>query len=47
MALILGGGLGGAAVGGLVGYFIKIDKWQEVPLETLGANIAPKRMGIQ
>jgi hypothetical protein len=47
MALILAGGLSGAAVGGLVGYSIKVDKWQDVPLETLGVSVAPERLGIR
>ena len=36
--------LGGAA-GGIVGYFIKTERWEEVPLERLGVSLAPQLDG--
>jgi hypothetical protein len=38
-------GLGGAVVGGIVGAFIKTDKWEEVPLDNLRVSIVPQREG--
>ncbi len=42
-ALIFGA-LGGVA-GGITGYFIKTDLWEEVPLERLRLSLAPQREG--
>ena len=41
---LLVGGLGGL-VGGIVGYFIKTDRWEEVPLERVRATLAPQSYG--
>ena len=38
------GALGGVA-GGITGYFIKTDLWEEVPLERLRLSLAPQREG--
>ena len=38
-------GAGGALVGGIAGYFIKTDRWEEVPLERLSVSLAPQRDG--
>jgi len=35
------GGLGGALVGGLIGSGIKVDRWQVVPLATVGSAHSP------
>jgi hypothetical protein len=35
----------GAVAGGLVGYFIKTDRWEEVPLERLRVSLAPQLDG--
>ena len=36
-------GVGGGLVGGIAGYFIKADRWEEVPLERLSVSLAPQR----
>ncbi len=38
------GAMGGLA-GGITGYFIKTDRWEEVPLERLRVSLAPQRDG--
>ena len=38
------GGVGGVA-GGLVGYLIKTERWEEIPLERLRLGLAPQRDG--
>ncbi len=38
-------GAGGGLVGGIAGYFIKTDRWEEVPLERLSVSLAPQRDG--
>ena len=35
----------GAVAGGIVGYFIKSDRWEEVPLERLRVSLTPQRDG--
>jgi hypothetical protein len=35
----------GAVAGGLVGHFIKTDRWEEVPLERLRVSLTPQRDG--
>ena len=35
----------GAGVGAIVGYFIKTDSWEEVPLERLRVGLTPQRDG--
>jgi len=35
----------GALVGGITGYLIKTDRWEEVPLERLRVSLAPQRDG--
>ncbi len=35
----------GAVAGGIVGYFIKTDRWEEIPLERLRVSLAPQRDG--
>ena len=35
----------GAVAGGIVGYFIKTDRWEEVPLERLRVSLAPQGDG--
>jgi hypothetical protein len=42
-ALITGAIVG--ALGGFVGYLIKSDRWEEVPLERLRVSLAPQRDG--
>ena len=37
-------GMGGL-LGGITGYFIKTDRWEEVPLERLRVSVAPPRDG--
>ncbi len=41
---VIYGGLGGVA-GGLVGYLIKTERWEEIPLERLRVSLAPQRDG--
>ena len=43
-ATLITGAIGGV-VGGFVGYLIKTDRWEEVPLERLRVSLAPKRDG--
>ena len=38
-------GAAGGLVGGIAGYFIKSDRWEEVPLERLPVSLAPQRDG--
>ena len=38
-------GLMGGALGGITGYFIKTDRWEEVPLDQLRVSLAPQRDG--
>ena len=38
-------GLMGGALGGFVGYLIKTDRWEEVPLERLRVSLNPQRDG--
>jgi len=38
------GAMGGLA-GGITGYFIKTDSWEEVPLERVRVSLAPQRDG--
>jgi len=33
------------AAGGIVGYFIKTDRWEEIPLERLRVSLTPQRDG--
>ena len=42
-ALITGAIVG--ALGGITGYFIKTERWEEVPLERLRVSLAPQRDG--
>jgi len=35
----------GAVAGGIVGYFIKTDRWEEIPLEGLRVSLAPQPDG--
>ena len=37
-------GAAGGIVGGFVGYLIKTDRWEEVPLERLRVSLAPQRL---
>ena len=41
---VIFGALGGVA-GGITGYFIKTDRWEEVPLERLRVSLAPQPDG--
>ena len=43
-AALITGAIVGAA-GGIVGYFIKTDRWEEIPLERLRVSLAPQRDG--
>ncbi len=45
MAVAVGVGLGGVAVGATIGSLIKTDRWQEAPLERLRLQVAPQRDG--
>ena len=38
-------GTGGGLVGGFVGYLIKTDRWEAVPLDRLRVGLAPQRDG--
>jgi len=38
-------GAGGGLVGGFVGYLIKTDRWEAVPLDRLRVGLAPQRDG--
>ena len=38
-------GLMGGALGGITGYLVKSDRWEEVPLERLRVSLAPQRDG--
>ena len=44
LRLVIVGAIGTVA-GGLVGYFIKTERWEEVPLERLRVSLAPQRDG--
>ena len=44
MGALLGAGVGGA-LGGITGYFIKTDRWEEIPLDRLRVSLAPERDG--
>ncbi len=44
LAALLGGGLG-AGVGFLVGNFVMVDSWVDVPLERLRVSLGPQRDG--
>ena len=41
LGAFIGGGMG-SALGGFVGYFIKTDRWEEVPLEQLRVSPQPE-----
>ena len=38
-------GLMGGALGGITGYLIKTERWEEIPLERLRVSLAPQRDG--
>lgn len=40
------GGLAGIGVGVLVGSVLKVDRWEEVPLDRLRVSIMPQRHGL-
>ena len=45
----LGFGLGGAGLGAIIGSFVKVDRWDEIPIENLRAGpslIAPDGVGV-
>ena len=44
-AALITGAIGGVAGGGVVGYFIKTDRWEEFPLERLRVSLSPQRDG--
>ncbi len=44
-AIAIGFGALGGLAGGIAGYFIKTDRWEEVPLERLQVSLAPQRDG--
>ena len=41
----LAGGLLGAGVGAVIGWAIKTERWEEVPLDRLQLNMVPLRDG--
>ena len=43
-AALITGAIGGLAAG-IAGYFIKTDRWEEVPLERLRVSLTPQRDG--
>ncbi|NIN73076.1 MAG: hypothetical protein GTO46_14345 [Gemmatimonadetes bacterium] len=42
----LGFGLAGAGIGALVGSRIRVDRWEEVPLDQLRITLLPQRRGL-
>lgn len=38
-------GLMGGVVGGIIGYFVKTERWEEVPLDRLRVSLTPQRDG--
>jgi len=44
LGALIGAGMGGL-VGGITGYFIKTDRWEQVPLERLRVSLIPQPDG--